>query len=50
MLTTYNTRKEGKTYVQTTFSALFKDLLTVQEDFGGTMSQKGPNIPMLTKV
>jgi len=49
MLTTYNTRKEGKTYVQNTFISLFKDLLSINEDFGGTMSQKGPNIPMLTK-
>jgi hypothetical protein len=50
MLTTYNTRKEGKTYVQNTFTTLFKDLLTVNEDFGGTMNQKGPNLPLLTKV
>jgi len=49
MLTTYNTRKEGKTYVKNTFVSLFKDLLSVNEDFGGTMSQKGPNIPVLTK-
>lgn len=50
MLTTYNTRKEGKTYVQNTFIDLFKDLMSVNEDFGGTINQKGPNLELLTKV
>ena len=49
MVTTYNTRKEGKTYVINTFQQLFVDLCKDETDFAGN-AQTPPNLALLTKV
>lgn len=49
MVTTYNTRKEGKQYVISTFQPLFIDLCKEETDFAGN-AQTPPNLALLTKV
>jgi hypothetical protein len=49
MVTTYNTRKEGKQFVIASFQALFVDLCKEEKDFAGN-AQSPCDLPMLTKV
>lgn len=48
MVTTYNTRKEGKQYVVNTFQGLFSSLAKEETDFAGSATVP-PNLTLLTK-